>query len=311
MRGLCRWPTCERPVKVKRQGLCWVHDAQRIKGTLGRTRPYHRRLSCCAESGCSHPVLGRGLCALHYQRAHRIAAGMTPTPSKGRAGEPHWRLRRRGLTPDSTRTGRCGSVWQTPPMITSARWKRAVRPLAPDFATWAFSSGKVCYQVPVGWVLFGVHAEGSGWNRDQVYISTLPMPLFVPSEHLTLSQSVRAHPAKTVGPRDRAEFDGAIIQAFQAIPTEADALADWSQPESGGLEVRAYSCILTGSQPLAESALNIALTNAYDADSPYGWVRQTRARLELVRSALHDGGVPAATEVLAGWRDQTIAALGV
>jgi hypothetical protein len=196
-------------------------------------------------------------------------------------------------------------------MITSAQWKRAVRSLAPDSATWAFSSGKVCYRVPVGWVLLGVHAEGSGWNRDQVYVSTLAMPLFVPSEHLTLSQSVRVHPAKTYGLDDRAEFDGAITQAFQAIPTEADALADWSRPGVGDAEVRAYSCILTGSRSLAESALDAALTFGYDEDSPYGWVRQAGSRLETVRSELRDGGVASATEVLARWRDQTIAALGI
>jgi hypothetical protein len=107
--------------------------------------------------------------------------------------------------------------------ITAAQWKRAVLPVITDADAWGFRN-KIAYRRPVNWVLLGVFGEGSGWNRDGVYVYTLVMPLFIPAEHLVLSYSSRVRPAGTFGLEDGGAFATAIRSAVDALPTESEAL---------------------------------------------------------------------------------------
>ena len=107
--------------------------------------------------------------------------------------------------------------------ITPAQWKRVVAPALTDSTTWAFRN-KIAYRQPVGWVLLGVFGEGSGSRRDQLYIWSLVMPLYVESEKLVLSYSHRVAKAGTFGLEDEDVFRGAVATAVAALPSEDQAL---------------------------------------------------------------------------------------
>ena len=66
-----------------------------------------------------------------------------------------------------------------------AEWKRTVRPLLAADEDWEFR-GPMCYRLPVRRVLLGILGEGSGFDQG-VYIWRVTMPLFVPSDNVTLS----------------------------------------------------------------------------------------------------------------------------
>jgi hypothetical protein len=124
--------------------------------------------------------------------------------------------------------------------ITAAQWKRAVLPLLAEPASWEFRN-KLAYRQPVGWVLLGVLGEGSGWHRDQLYVWSLVMPLYIESEHLVLSYSQRVAPAETFGTADQAAFAAAIASAVAALPPEDEALRTIA---AGGSEAAAGARIL-------------------------------------------------------------------
>lgn len=107
--------------------------------------------------------------------------------------------------------------------ITAPQWKRAVTPVLNNPASWAFRN-KLAYRQPVGWVLLGVFGEGSGFRRDEVYIWSLVMPLYVESEHLVLSYSKRVGTADTFGLGDEDAFRAAVASAVAALPSEDEAL---------------------------------------------------------------------------------------
>lgn len=113
------------------------------------------------------------------------------------------------------------------PVMTAAQWKRAVQPTLPPVEQWSFR-GKLAYRRPVDWVLLGVLGEGSGFQRDRVYVWTLVMPLYIQVEHLVLSWSRRVEPAGTFGRDDTAEFDEAIRVAVQRLPTQEEALRSFA-----------------------------------------------------------------------------------
>ena len=71
-------------------------------------------------------------------------------------------------------------------MLSAAQWKRTVTPLLDPNTDYSFRR-KLVYRTPTDWLLIGVHAEGSAFDRDRVYVSTVYMPLFVPQDHLVLS----------------------------------------------------------------------------------------------------------------------------
>jgi len=123
--------------------------------------------------------------------------------------------------------------------ITAAQWKRAVAPALTDSTSWAFRN-KIAYRQPVGWVLLGVFGEGSGWRRDQLYIWSLVMPLYVESENLVLSYSHRVTAAGTFGLEDEDALRGAVASAVAALPSEDQALSQLAQGGSkAGVGARA------------------------------------------------------------------------
>lgn len=87
---------------------------------------------------------------------------------------------------------------------------------------WRFSK-KIAYRSPVEWVLLGIFGEGSGWQRDEVYVWSLVMPLYVESTHVVLSHSRRVRGAGTFAPGTRA-FAEAIASAMASLPSEGEAL---------------------------------------------------------------------------------------
>jgi hypothetical protein len=82
---------------------------------------------------------------------------------------------------------------------------------------------KIAYRCPVEWVLLGVFGEGSGLQRDEVYVWSLVMPLYVESTHLVLSHSHRVRAAGTFVPGTQA-FAAAIASATDALPSQEEAL---------------------------------------------------------------------------------------
>ena len=75
-------------------------------------------------------------------------------------------------------------------MITTTQWRQAIAPALDDATGWA-TNGKLTYRTPVDWVLLGVHGEASGFRRDEVYVSVFTMPLFVPTDHISLTHARR------------------------------------------------------------------------------------------------------------------------
>lgn len=72
----CIGPECDRPVAVKKRGLCSAHNHQRHLGkTLTKLRPKKRSdemNSPCPVPDCASPVLSRGLCRSHASVCWRM-----------------------------------------------------------------------------------------------------------------------------------------------------------------------------------------------------------------------------------------------
>jgi len=142
--------------------------------------------------------------------------------------------------------------------ITAAQWKRAVAPVLPDSTSWAFPN-KLTYRRPVGWVLLGVLGEGSGFRRDQVYIWSVVMPLYIESEHLVLSYSRRVSAAGTFGLADEDALRAAVVSAVAALPPEDEALR-----------------VLAAGTSEAASGAAVLLRRSADRDSEVERLRATR-----------------------------------
>jgi hypothetical protein len=131
--------------------------------------------------------------------------------------------------------------------LRATEWKRSVRPLLPDDQRWAFRQ-RLCYRLPIGWMLFGVLGEGSGYSTG-VYIWAVRMPLFVPSDIVDLSWSERVAPATTYQP-DSSDFGPAVRRAVQLSELPADELQpilDRRDPVNMRVvETRAYALLIQG-----------------------------------------------------------------
>ncbi|MFN8017168.1 MAG: hypothetical protein U0P45_03500 [Acidimicrobiales bacterium] len=189
-------------------------------------------------------------------------------------------------------------------MITASQWKRHVLPLLDDPATWGWRN-KLAYRRPVDWVLLGVLAEGSGFQRDRAYVWEVHMPLFVPHESVWLTHGDRVpHGARTVGLDEPEDFVAVVRQALARVPSQADALAAISR--SNG-EEGAYALLLLGQVDLAERRL--AEPFWPDAHGPH--LEEARRRRGEVAGALQAGGPGAAVDLLRSWRDATMASIGI
>ena len=115
-------------------------------------------------------------------------------------------------------------TWHSWSVITTSQWRKAVLPVLDSASKWAFR-GKVAYRTPLDWFILGVHADGSGFQRDRVYVSALATPLFVPNDHLILSYSKRVpNGSSTYGLDDPAQFRLAVQKAVEVLPSQESAL---------------------------------------------------------------------------------------
>lgn len=190
-------------------------------------------------------------------------------------------------------------------MISTAAWKRAVSPALDDRCSWAHR-GKLTYCAEPGWVLLGVHGEGSGFQRDRLYISAVVMPLFVPSQHLTLNFSKRVPDgASTFALDDAAAFREAVTSALSHVPSEVEALHMISRSTTD--EAGAYATLLLGNVAEAEQRL----AEPFHPSDARDFVERERARRQVVLDALQTSGPTHAIDVLRSWRDSTATALRI
>lgn len=80
--GACKFPECDRPMAVKREGLCHAHMFQLNKGielrpVRSRTRPL------CDFESCTNEAHSKGLCYAHYRQKER-GQELQPIKPKGR-----------------------------------------------------------------------------------------------------------------------------------------------------------------------------------------------------------------------------------
>jgi hypothetical protein len=185
--------------------------------------------------------------------------------------------------------------------VTASQWKRTVLPLLDEPSAWAFK-GKLAYRVPPGWLLRGVHGSGSSWNRDQVYVHSIYMPLFVPHSHLVLSYGRRVPNGTSAFPADR--LGDPIALALSELPDERSALktiAERRESEEG-----CYALLLLGKP---KAALR-AFARPHFPNDRRDFVEEARTRMHLVEGLLRTG-TDQATEQLRQWRDETLSALGI
>jgi hypothetical protein len=187
--------------------------------------------------------------------------------------------------------------------ITAAQWKRAVLPALDGHTGWAFRQ-KFAYRTPVGWVAMGVLGVGSGFRPDTLYVWSVSMPLFIPTEHLTLSHGQRVPNGSSTHRLD--QLEPAAELAVRELPVdEASALRRIAS--AGRREDAAYALILEGRYGQARQALE---KSAPTADPPE-WVFAQRDRMAHMVRLLEGPGPEAAVEQLAAWRSHTMTAIGL
>jgi len=193
--------------------------------------------------------------------------------------------------------------------VKAAEWKRVVRPLLPVGQSWAFR-GQLCYLQPVEWVLTGVLGEGSGFHTG-VYLWQVSMPMFVPSDVVSLSFSSRVGGGARIYDTDEPAALHQAISAGLAATTAAEPLrviACTSVTKNARLfEERAYARILIGD--LDSASADLAAAAASEVTVP--WVQDIVDRANLIRELLESDGEVGVTRQLASWRDYTCAALGI
>jgi hypothetical protein len=186
--------------------------------------------------------------------------------------------------------------------ITAAQWKRVVQPLLGDNDGWAFQ-GKLVYRTPVGWLLRGVHAGGSGFRRDHVYVQFVYMPLFVPSDFLVLSYGDQVPNGASAFVLD--DLPGPVGEALAQVPHERAGLS--RIVAAGQSEAACYSLLLLGREKRARKALEAPY--APGDDRPF--VQASRERMKQIHDLLCDAGVDSAVHQLSEWRSATIRAMRI
>lgn len=175
-----------------------------------------------------------------------------------------------------------------------------MQPHLSDPTAWEFR-GKRVHRLPWEWVMAGVLGEGSS-HRDHVYVWALAMPLFVPSDHVTLDFSQRVRPSGRFGLDEPELLAEAIRSALAGVESEATYLQRWATQNPAD-EAGAYALVLLG----RESEAAAALADARDrlVEDGRTWALHNAERIATVESVLREGGLAGTQALLAGWRDQT------
>lgn len=137
------------------------------------------------------------------------------------------------------------------------------------------------------------------------------MPLFVPSDYVTLSFSSRIGGGTRFYDVDELAALQQAISAGLAATAESEPLrviASKSATKNARLfEERAYARILLGDLDSASADLEVAA--ASEVTVP--WVQDIIDRANLIRGLLRTDGPGGVERQLATWRDYTSAALGI
>jgi hypothetical protein len=181
--------------------------------------------------------------------------------------------------------------------VSPAQWRSVVEPLLPESAAWAFRR-RTTYRQPVGWLLLGIHGDASGLLKDHLYVHSLYMPLFVPTEHLVLSHGRRAAAAPL------SELAPAVKQALRDLPDERAGLKRIAARDS---EAGRYALVLMGKPREAARAMG----KPFFPDDERPFVEEERKRIAFVRALLDREGGDGAVAQLGVWRRQTLEALGI
>lgn len=194
--------------------------------------------------------------------------------------------------------------------MKAAEWKKIVKPLLPSDDEWAFR-GQLCYRRPFRCVLTGVMAEGSGFSTG-VYVWQFTMPLFEPSEVITLSWSHRVGGGSNlIDSDDRDAVVAAVRTALDEIEDEAAALQRMAEcATTMNLrveEVAGYARIYLDDIQGAQLRLDAA---QQEVDGPQ-WLLDVTTRMRQVDRLLADRGSDAAKEQLDEWVAWTSGQLGL
>jgi hypothetical protein len=167
--------------------------------------------------------------------------------------------------------------------------------------------------VPVNYVLLGIMEEGSGFDQG-FYIWRVAMPLFVPTENVTLSWSERiGGGSRKFDEHDENALADAISGVVAELKTEDIAL---NEIIARGTSIKAnrrvdeivgYAQIIIGDTSAARKTLARAGTGATQSD----WESEIADRVEIVVRTLERSGREQAIDLLDQWCDQTANALGL
>jgi hypothetical protein len=170
--------------------------------------------------------------------------------------------------------------------------------------------GTLAYLRPLSWVVHGITGETSGFSPGEFYLWIVRMPLYTPTDHLTLDWSERVpNGATTLDPNGPTTAD-VVRSAIDRVEREfADYRLD---PKADGKNVRlqedwAYALLLEG-RPRDASKL---LRRVTDADTTYAWVQELVDRASGMRDLIETGRVDEAKARLAEWRLTSLDALGL
>jgi hypothetical protein len=195
--------------------------------------------------------------------------------------------------------------------VRETEWQKFVRPLLQQDEDWRFRKS-LAYRMPTQWVLQGVFAEGSGFDKG-IYIWRITMPLFVPSRELALTWSVRVGgPASKYFRLDQEAMANAVSSAAEGLTTERQtlqAIASRGSTVSGNRlahEVVGYALLILGDLSGAQHALSQASLGHPSTD----WEQAARARSDHVLQ-LASGDPERATDQLKAWCNESRKALGI
>lgn len=193
-----------------------------------------------------------------------------------------------------------------------ADWKRAVRPHAPSDSYWRFR-GRLCYQYPVGQILFGVLGEGSGFDSS-VYVWRVTMPMFVPGDVIDLSYSERLGGGGKKALNSPAELSATIEEALNPPLDEERELRKFIKMAQGAgarnrrvVETAAYSNVILGDI----RAAYMEIDKASGLESEFEWQEEIVSRLINLKSALDRSGREGAMGLIEDQSMKTKSALGI
>jgi hypothetical protein len=192
--------------------------------------------------------------------------------------------------------------------MRSADWKQLARPLLDS--EWRLSK-TLAYRVPVGWILYGLLGEGSA-STPGFYLWTVRMPLFIPSEVISLNWSDRFGGSSRIYDFDDPATSEAIRQAAAQMQAEAESKSLLLDPPGGAdnvrmQEARAYGLLLEANAGGATEVLG--RVERYEAKYP--WESALVSRAAEVRSMLQAGRTGEVLRRLEAWREETMKVLDI